>query len=127
MDMITTSTIEITRATGPIGLCGMKMEFDSWDDVNDSINAMIPTVNYCDDVDFTIRFEDGTEYNGSMEIYNGTKKASLQDHIRRHLSFNAGVNRPSHFTEQQYQQYLAAVKPEMIEECGKFIAEYTIG
>ncbi len=106
--MIKASQIEITRAEGLNGMDFSTHIVGTWDEANEQLVSIARTVSgFINKVDFTVEFEDSFRYNGTIEMKaNDEENQSLQDHIRDHLSFHLGLNKPSHLTEAEYQDYV---------------------
>ena len=131
--MIKASQIEITRAEGKNTDDMATYVFPTWAEANDRLKGIAATVDHkgSDDVDFRVAFEDGQSYNGTIEIKaNGEVNESLQDHIRNHLSFHLGMNRPSHLSEEEYQRIVRTYEeatPSVIEYMQRIASTYRIG
>ena len=129
--MIKASQIEITRAEGKNTDDMATYVFPTWAEANDRLKGIAATVDHkgSDDVDFRVAFEDGQSYNGTIEI-KAEGNESLQDHIRNHLTFHLGLNRPSHLSEAEYQRIIgmyAGATPSVIEYMQRIASTYRIG
>jgi hypothetical protein len=61
---------------------------------------------HCDDVDFTITYEDGRKYSGTIQIYAEGRREYLGDHIRNHCLLFGGRKRPAGLDDAGYQEFL---------------------
>jgi hypothetical protein len=64
----------------------------------------------CLKTDFTLVYADGESYTGRYDAALPSKasyEGTLSDHVRSHLTFSAGLHRPDHVTEENYERYLA--------------------
>lgn len=103
--MIKPKLIRFCKAEGRIndGITGKWFEFTNFKDVNHFIYSLERTELGCYKCDYSVEFDDGFIYNGHYELDNDPE--FLNFHIRRNWIFYSG-NKPNHFTEEQFQNYL---------------------
>jgi len=131
--------IEITRAeglhsevTGIPEVCTRETMFGIWD-CADSIlmkwSHTAPKEGGYDKCDFKITFEDGETYSGRYDLkHNSIEYPNLAKHVWGFTTFHAGVGKPGHLTQEDYNKYLTiSVWSGTIPEFKKFIQTYEIG
>lgn len=132
MSKIQVKSITINRAEGPISLC-RKTTHKNWVAAEKRIIDIRSTVNHdgYDKCDFKIEFEDGETYEGRYDAKSSNSSDhGLAAHVNSWLGFNAGICKPAHMTEKQYQECLARnekYNPGFAKECKEFMAKYQIG
>ncbi len=106
-------SITIDRAEGKHEEC-IKTEHTTWADAEARIIAICtskdPTLPGYDKTDFVIVFADGETYSGRYDAVHPTRDSydgSLAKHVREHCEFCAGLWKPSHLTDEQYERWLA--------------------
>lgn len=110
--------IILNRAEGPIEQCDKPVTTDSFaaaDAVLRRWSDTAPEKGGYDKVDFTIfDAEIQLEYNGRYDLKHWrVERPNLKDHVVSHLEFMAGVSRPRHMTQQQYDDFLASAVAKM--------------
>lgn len=87
--MIKVKTITIVRAEGPTQLCGIKQVANSWEYANQILrqnSIYAPERGGYDKHDFTVVFEDGSEYKGRYDLMHWRVEwADLAKHCRSNL------------------------------------------
>jgi hypothetical protein len=119
-ELIKPKTILITRIEGPSNRCGKVQTCTGWSDANVTLRLNSTTVSKSgggyDKHDFTVIFEDGTEYNGRYDLYHWTlKRADLAGHVRTFVQWCA--NNP------KAEQMLTTVQ---IAAAKRFLATYDL-
>lgn len=120
--------ITITRAEGPSHLCGKTRTFaglDCWTKANAFMRANMSTFpeSGYDKHDFMVVFSDGETYEGRLDAKGNGDDCDVQAHVREQVQFMAGVRKPSHMRDAQYQAYIAEDKAEAVA----FLAKYDLG
>lgn len=105
--MVKVKKIVLDRAEGPSSETGVKVasSFEEADQILRRWSHTSPKGGGYDKVDFTVYFEDGETYNGRYDMVH-MDPGNLRGHIRNFLEFNAGLWRPEHLTQKQYDEYL---------------------
>jgi len=82
-----------------------------------------------DKTDFTVTFEDGKNYRGTIDLANprNGRTERLADHIREFCLTYSGRQCPDHITYEQYHEYLQSYKTEDLAEYGQFLDNYQLG
>ena len=114
-------------------MCGKKAPVSTWKDA-DAIFSQIaqtaPTSGGYDKCDFTVTFEDGETYSGRMDIKGGDNaNESLAQHIGQFAQFYAGLWKPDHLTQKQYDDFLRnndSYNPGIAEEYKNFLSTYEV-
>lgn len=68
-----------------------------------------PKDGSCDKTDFVVLWEDGSEYSGTyplMHPESTQQPVDLAEHVRSNLAFNAGQDRPTHISAEEYEAYI---------------------
>jgi hypothetical protein len=76
--------------------------------------------------DFIITWKDGETYKGRYDLVEDDKlRANLSKHVVENVTFLAGLRRPGHMTEEQYDQYVdrSGMKKDALE----FLSKYELG
>jgi hypothetical protein len=132
MKKIAVKSITINRAEGPSSLC-RKTTHKDWVAAEKKIIDIRSTVkhNGYDKCDFIVTFEDGETYEGRYDAMSlASSNYGLAAHVNSWLSFNAGIRKPAHMNDKQYQECLARnekMNPGFAKECLEFMAKYDIG
>lgn len=90
----------------------------------------------CFKCDFAVHYENGETYNGKMEMrhpqsinYSSTD-ATVDGHMRTFIEVYAGLRKPNHMTQEEYNKFLAVTHkrhPELEKEYKEFLEQYQIG
>jgi hypothetical protein len=86
--------------------------FPTWAEAEELIQricARAPAKGGYYKTDFTIVWLDGETYKGRYDAAHPTAKAyegTLAQHVRHHLEFCAGLSRPDHLPEEDYNKFL---------------------
>jgi len=108
--------------------------FDGWFDAGVHIRGIAkwaPRGGAYDKTQFKVTFEDGSVYDGRLDIqhytmpYEGSEN-DLAQHIHNHLSFYAGNWCPPHMTGEDYQNHLKSDGPDSIKEYQDYLNTYDI-
>lgn len=108
---IAAKLITIDRAEGPNALC-TETTHETWKSAEERISRICqsaPKNGGYDKCDFKVVFLDGEEYEGRYDAAHPESKAfegTLAKHIRDHLEFYAGLRRPDHISEADYDRLL---------------------
>ncbi len=101
-------SITIDQAEGPVdNLC--KETHTSWTDAEACVRRICqraPQDGSYWKTDFVLIFTDQETYSGRLDI-TAKDCESLAEHVRKHLEFCAGLWKPSHLTDEQYERWLA--------------------
>lgn len=80
----------------------------------------------CHKCGFTVTYEDGETYEGRYELTR--KWPSIQNHMREHVMFSAGLVTNPWMGEERYRAYLnEIVGEEKMADYKKFLSEYEMG
>lgn len=111
--MIRATSITLTYATGLVSNLQTKElsreEFSNlWRAADALINQWSHLVaGQCDDVDFTITYEDGVKYSGTILIYSDRMmQERLDTHVRNHCEMFGGRAAPAGLDDAGYQEFL---------------------
>jgi hypothetical protein len=126
------ATITISRVEGPTVLCG-RTQHTKWRDAEVRITNIRSSVKHdgYDKCDFTLVFDDGTEYKGRYDA-TSLKRASeggLSQHVRQHLEFLSGEGRPYHLSPERYQFMVEEINrrsPGTSEGAKAFLNTYSL-
>ncbi len=129
---IAAKLITIDRAEGPNALCG-KTTHMTWADAEKrivNICSTAPRSGGYDKCDFSVEFADGELYSGRYDAAHPDSKAyegTLSKHVRDHLEFYAGLRRPDHIPEADYDAMLDRREsdPNATEKRADFLAFLT--
>lgn len=108
---IAVMTITIDRVEGPSELC-TKTTYTTWADAEDRIRRIClsaPKDGCYFKISFELVFTDLEQYEGRYDAAHPESKAyegTLAKHIRGHLEFYAGLKRPAHIPEEDYDRIL---------------------
>ncbi len=125
---IAAKTITIHQAEGPHADC-VKTTHSTWVDAEARIQRICDTApkDGCYyKTDFQVEFADGEIYSGRYDSAHPESKAyegTLAKHIRNHLEFYAGLRRPGHMSEADYDRILAEREndPAITEKRAEFL------
>ena len=126
--------IEIDRAEGPQDKCG-KRTFGTWEQANDYLRGVCleqPKTGTYDKCDFRLVYDDGETYAGRYDAAHPEASAyegSLGDHVRSHLLFVTGLQKPDWMDQEKYDNVLAGYRkdyPTMIPESERFLKGYAL-
>jgi hypothetical protein len=102
--------------------------FTTWDDAN----AFIRRIEREHDDNggyfktaFVVYFADGHTYEGRIDV--NSKDNDLVKHIRQYVEFHAGVWKPAHMTQEEYDAVINGWAAEYVEPAREFLARYIIG
>jgi hypothetical protein len=134
--MVKVAKIVVTRAEGRHEECGIPHECKTFAEANTVLRKMARTApdgGGYDKTDFVVTYEDGETYEGRFDL-TFTGNELLENHMRGHVEFSAGVKMPYHFVTRygegakaRYESYLnEIVKPEGVEAYKKFLATYAL-
>lgn len=121
--------IVIVRGEGPSELCGKKRFAATWEEASAilaDIAVTAPKGGGYDKVDFMVYWADGERYEGRADIeHKHVTGYSLQKHMQDFLTFMAGVRKPAHMAQAQYDRYLATLGKDKAESAA-YLAKYDI-
>jgi hypothetical protein len=122
--------VEIERAEGPVVLC-TKHEFTTVESAQAHIMAhrsSYPAHGGYDKHDVHITWADGEQVEIRMDCANQSERSDVDndlliaDHVRRFISFHAGLYRPPHMSPERYKAILAQMGSQ--EEYIDFMREH---
>ena len=88
--------------------------YTTWSDANALLMRIarakdegVPGAGGYDKTSFVVCFEDGYVYEGRCDVnIKDEDETNMSLHIRRFVEFHAGLYKPAHMTDEQYQDYL---------------------
>lgn len=136
INRVNVQKISITRAEGPVESTPETVEADSFKRIDIQLfewSKTAPKGGAYDKCDFTVTFEDGTEYNGRYDLKHFTETQdegsviNLAKRIRDHLKVTSLVERPSHFSDDEWKRYKDFIQSKGFDqEASEFINNYNI-
>lgn len=131
-EKIKAKEIVFSRAEGPSDEC-ITVSCSSFGEVNRVINQAArtaPALGGYDKCDFSVVFEDGETYKGRYDMVRDdmTRTGMLEQHMRSHMEFYAGLSCPPHMTAEEYAGYLS--RSQVYAPSGdyaEFLVKYRIG
>jgi len=112
MGKIGVTKIEITRAEGPMALCGKTATFQSFEDAHNWLvcqSSTFPKMGY-DKHDFAVSFEDGFVYQGRLDcksLDSPNNDLDVKEHIRSLCEWYGGIAKNPHCGMEKYKRILA--------------------
>ena len=101
-------------------------EYDSIKELAHHFNAHKPK-DCCDKTDVVITFANGFEYKRSWDVsHKDTYNTILNDFLKS-VKFYAGLRKPRHMTEDEYQQHLKVVSEYEIQKYSEIYYTYKLG
>lgn len=120
----------LRRAEGPHALC-FERTYGNIADADRELRRWAltaPADGGYDKCDFKLTFADGNTYEGRYDLKRAD--ATYGDLIGRHvlefLRFHAGLRRPSHLTEAQYENFLRLEGSAQKAEIMAFLEKYDL-
>lgn len=109
--MVSVVSIKIIRAEGPIALCGIEHEFKTFEEANTWLWSQSHTFSECgcDKHDFTIEWDDGKIYGGTLDCSHFSCPDNDLDvikHVIEYAKTHTGLYRPAHLSEEKYNNYI---------------------
>lgn len=102
------SRITLSRVEGKLETA----EVTDWNQANTTLlrwSRTAPAGGSYDKCDFTIHWNDGSEYRGRYDLRHTSHGApDLREHVRSNALFHAGAWRPKHVSEKDYQGMMSA-------------------
>ncbi len=128
--------IIIDRAEGPKDKCGLRT-CASFAEANAYLKSICdehdPKRGGADKCDFRLQYADGEEYLGHYGVAHphsrSHEKPDLGAHARFHLEFNAGLNKPKHLTDDEYdtfRQRRLAENPTAEQDAIRWLKTYAL-
>lgn len=106
MPKTTITKVEIRRGEGPSHLCGKWRSFLTIEGAESYLRDMAftaPKGGGYDKHDVKIHMSDGDSYEGRIDLtHDHVSGYDIRRHVADFMGFLAGVHRPAHMTEQQY-------------------------
>lgn len=136
MAKIPAESITLNRAEGRTSeLVGPKTVHGGADSVWDRANALLrswsqsaPKDGSYHKTDFVVTYADGETYEGRYDLVHFTvERPDIADHMRAFVMLMAGLRKPSHMTDEQYERYLANWSESDREKYREFLDRYQIG
>lgn len=123
------ASIYLRRLDGRRDELGLQMH-DSWAQANDALDAMAKTapVTSVHEVDFSITWETGAEYAGTLSLtYHPRGGYDLAGRIRYHIEVVAGARCPKHLSELDYTVALGKVAAADRKYWADFVQAHELG
>jgi hypothetical protein len=120
--------VTIDCAEGPNFILGPKTasSFEEADRLLWKIAEHGPDLGYYK-TDFAITFEDGSVYEGRFDVERWDKgHPDLRKHVREFVEFYAGLRKPAHLTDKQYQTIVQRAGADGPNEYKAFLANYEV-
>lgn len=126
--------ITLTRAEGPAEECHIEKVALNYADANAVLYEWSDSVDKetgCDKCDFVVTFQDESIYQGVYDLKHWSKYQSegeqidLNERIRNHCLFTAGIEKPAYMTEEKWQMALKLTEKNR-EVCQDFLDHYDI-
>lgn len=120
--------IMVNCAEGPTFLLGPKTaySFDDADLLLWRIAQHGPDLGYYK-TDFAIEFEDGTVYEGRFDVARWDRaQPDLRKHVREFVQFYAGLRKPAHLTDRQYQTIIRRAGEDEPRKYAAFLENYEV-
>lgn len=130
------TSITLTRAEGPHEEVGKPQtvtgeRHSTWIEADSVLRGWAgtaPESGGYDKIDFVVTYEDGQTYRGRYDLKHwSVESPDLGKHVSRFVKYYAGLYKPPHMSQEQYQQYLSTVTPQTIEETKEFYERYDVG
>lgn len=134
--LIPAISIEMKKVTGRIDKLFEKMltRDDHGEHLWEQADLLLAVWSYgveCgyDDVDFTVCFADGKEYQGTIELSPRSegRPETLAGHIRTHCLCYSGQQKPWEWPEERYQEFMKMFKEKDKAYCRNVLDHYQLG
>lgn len=120
--------ITIDCAEGPDFLLGPKTSF-SFEDADRLLRKIAehgPDLGYYK-TDFVIEFENDDTYEGRFDVERLDRGLpDLRKHVREFVSFYAGLRKPAHLTDKQYQTIIQRAGADGPNKYAAFLENYEV-